>query len=524
MLTHSSKNYLSFSDIKSSSKDEKMIIKKQILRRNNTRKFIVTRFSVSDRNEKCEVKENQIILLSDNIFTLYKHLKQNMDFEEVNKNIIKNKESNNEIENIYNILISYSKFKNFVENNSIPESSIKKAINENNGTKLIKCKENALINSIYYAKFYIVIKGKVNYCKKIIVNDLYQNFQNKYYYPGDTFINLPSIPSSYKIDIISETNSVLLGFSKYSFEYYIKPFLIKEDHLKKEKILKVFPSLVKVSQNKFLIIYKNCIQECYKKSDFIYKEGEKAENLIFILKGNVGLTDKLNDKFLIEITEGCLCGFESIKENTLYKNNLVAKNDCVVLKIRMKVLKENCTGEIFNEIKNKISKMKEIQKYITSKNNKINSSIKKKFKIVYKCKSNSDKKENTIEVKDFLSKSIPKLKTTMKKFSLNDNFITPNIKNKKKTFITSRNICDISKRIDFSNSNNNISLMSSITPTKNSSNITINSYFNKKNISNSQGRSLDVLKRKINKRFNTDNFDSGNFVIPLLSTFNDNKK
>ena len=66
--------------------------------------------------------------------------------------------------------------------------------------------------------------------------------------------------------------------------------------------------------------------------------------------------------------------------------------------------------------------------------------------------------------------------------------------------------------------------MSSITPTKNSSNITINSYFNKKNISNSQGRSLDVLKRKINKRFNTDNFDSGNFVIPLLSTFNDNKK
>ena len=105
MLTHSSKNYLSFSDIKSSSKDEKMIIKKQILRRNNTRKFIVTRFSVSDRNEKCEVKENQIILLSDNIFTLYKHLKQNMDFEEVNKNIIKNKESNNEIENIYNILI-----------------------------------------------------------------------------------------------------------------------------------------------------------------------------------------------------------------------------------------------------------------------------------------------------------------------------------------------------------------------------------------------------------------------------------
>ena len=142
MMLSCSKNCLSFSDFKTTQNENKIIIKKQVLKRANTRKFIVTRFSVRERNNESEKKESQIILLSDNLFTLYKHLIQNIDLEEVNINLIKKKESNNEIDNIFNVLISYSKFKNFLIDNSIPESSIKKAINETNGTKLIKFSMN----------------------------------------------------------------------------------------------------------------------------------------------------------------------------------------------------------------------------------------------------------------------------------------------------------------------------------------------------------------------------------------------
>ena len=43
---------LSFSDFKTSHNEKKKIIKKQVLKRVNTRKFIVTRFSVSERNNE----------------------------------------------------------------------------------------------------------------------------------------------------------------------------------------------------------------------------------------------------------------------------------------------------------------------------------------------------------------------------------------------------------------------------------------------------------------------------------------
>ena len=522
---------LSFSDFKTSHNEKKKIIKKQVLKRVNTRKFIVTRFSVSERNNESEKKESQIILLSDNLFTLYKHLIKNIDFDEVNINLIKKKESNNEIDNIFNVLISYSKFKNFLIDNSIPESSIKKAINETNGTKLIKCRENSLINSIYYSKFYIVIRGKINYCEKKIESNSYKDYKNNYFYPGDSFINLPSIPSYNKIDIISETNSVLLGFSKYSFEYYIKPFLVKEEHEKKEKLFQIFPSLIKIPQNKFNMIFKNCIHENYKKGYFIYKEGEKANNLIYILKGIVGLTDKLNNKFLIEINEGCLCGFESF-DDRYYKNNLVVKNDCHIFKINIKVLKENCSNEIINEIKNSILNRKKFQNIIITKNKKIHSEIKKKFTIVYQTKFNSFKNESTINAEkeyenpfeDFLIQNTRRFKSQsiIKKFILpnQNNITTPNIKTKKK-FLTPKNL-DESKYYNFSNNSNiyNSSLMSCVTPTKNLSNYTITTYFNKSNkmcLSDSFGKSLDNLKRRINNNFNISNFDSGKFSLPLFS-------
>ena len=528
---------LSFSDFKTSHNEKKKIIKKQVLKRVNTRKFIVTRFSVSERNNESEKKESQIILLSDNLFTLYKHLIQNIDFEEVNINLIKKKESNNEIDNIFNVLISYSKFKNFLIDNSIPESSIKKAINETNGTKLIKCKENSLINSIYYSKFYIVIRGKINYCEKKIESNSYKDYKNNYFYPGDSFINIPSIPSYNKIDIVSETNSVLLGFSKYSFEYYIKPFLVKEEHEKKEKLFQIFPSLIKIPQNKFNMIFKNCIHENYKKGHFIYREGEKANNIIFILKGIVGLTDKLNNKFLIEINEGCLCGFESF-DDRYYKNNLVVKNECHIFKINIKVLKENCSDEILNEIKNSILNRKKFQDKIILKNKKIHSEIKKKFTIVYHTKVNSSKKESEIKAEKecvntldaFLIQNTRRFKSQsiIKKFILpNQNILaTPNIKPKKK-HLTSRNL-EETKYFDFSNTNNiyNKTLMSCVTPTKNLSNYSISTYLNKSNkmcLTDSYGKRLNDLKRRINHNFNISNFDTGNFTLPFFSMI-ENKK
>ena len=537
MMLSCSKNCLSFSDFKTTQNENKIIIKKQVLKRANTRKFIVTRFSVRERNNESEKKESQIILLSDNLFTLYKHLIQNIDLEEVNINLIKKKESNNEIDNIFNVLISYSKFNNFLIDNSIPESSIKKAINETNGTKLIKCKENSLINSIYYSKFYIVIRGKINYSEKKIESNSYKDYKNNYFYPGDSFINLPSIASYNKIDIISETNSVLLGFSKYSYEYYIKPFLVKEDHEKKEKLFQIFPSLTKISQNKFNMIFKNCIHENYKKGYFIYKEGEKANNIIFILKGIVGLTDKLNNKILIEINEGCLCGFESF-EDGYYKNNLVVKNDCHILKINAKILKDNCSNEILNEIKNSILNRKKFQDKIISKNKKMHSEIKKKFTIVYHTKVNSSKKESGINkekeylntLDDFLNQNTRRFKSQsiIKKFNLpNQNNLTiSNIKPKKK-HLTSRNL-EEKKYLDFSNTSSiyNNSLMSSITPTKNLSNYSIGTYFNKSNkicLTDSSGKRLNDLHRRINNNFNVSNFDTGNFSLPLFSMI-ENKK
>ena len=53
--------------------------------------------------------------------------------------------------------------------NLIPDSSIKTTINGSNGTKLIKYKENSLINWIHYSKFYIVIRGKINYSEKKLI-------------------------------------------------------------------------------------------------------------------------------------------------------------------------------------------------------------------------------------------------------------------------------------------------------------------------------------------------------------------
>ncbi|KAL4443148.1 hypothetical protein ABPG74_002215 [Tetrahymena malaccensis] len=164
----------------------------------------------------------------------------------------------------------------------------------------------------------------------------------KVYTPGESFgeIALLTMQKERKATILSREDGVLITLDKSKFDKILNIF--KELKIRNSlDFLHRFSFLNELGPTKLLSLL-HCTEIIkFKKSNVIYKEGDKAENIFFIRQGVIMLTklgeivdDKLQEQRQQELEEN-----QSLDLNKVKKNQALSQSQ---IRVQLVVYKENC--------------------------------------------------------------------------------------------------------------------------------------------------------------------------------------
>ncbi|KAL4488484.1 hypothetical protein ABPG72_013052 [Tetrahymena utriculariae] len=171
------------------------------------------------------------------------------------------------------------------------------------------------------------------------------NFPNfskiKVYTPGESFgeIALLTMQKERKATIISREDGVLITLDKSKFDKILNIF--KELKIRNSlDFLHRFSFLNELGPTKLLSLLHCTDIIKFKKSNVIYKEGDKAENIFFIRQGVIMLTKlgEIIDDKLIEQRQQELDENQSLDLNKVKKNQAISQSQ---IRVQLVVYKEN---------------------------------------------------------------------------------------------------------------------------------------------------------------------------------------
>ena len=370
---------------------------------------------------------------------------------------------------------------------------------------------------------YIVIKGILSLKEIVFLNGI--SIQEKMCLNPGMFFgeNELIFNKNRQNSVFSKTNCVLLQISLFNFNLHLKPYLLFNEKIKRKKLCCLIPSLKTLNLEKYNQIYKNFIVFNVNKENFIYKQNDEANCLIFINKGKAKLIDE-NNKNVLFLNDGSICGFESIENinnnfkinsnnfkisrnnfkinrnkinNKKYFYSLFAIEDCEIIKIRTNILFSKLNDDLYRKFLFHLEKHFKCFNNVSLNfndekkrlKNKVNFSYREKeIKKIIKLKNNITQKD-LVEEYDLIKKKEEKIKKIDKK-----KFKMPILKKK---------ILNLEK-IDFFN-NKIFNLKNFVIKNKNlnNQNLTENFSFNQSFNKNKKLSNLLLKKNEINNFFIT---------------------
>ena len=480
-----------------------------------------------------EQNNNTYHIISNNLFNL-SHILPTLidenytDSHKITFNLnINSKENELLSSKVTSILTSYPNFRNFINNNSIPYSSFMNCLQQSKEIFLVNFPEKYRIYNLNEeSKFiYIVIKGILSLKEIVFLNGI--SIQEKMCLNPGMFFgeNELIFNKNRQNSVFSKTNCVLLQISLFNFNLHLKPYLLFNEKIKRKKLCCLIPSLKTLNLEKYNQIYKNFIVFNVNKENFIYKQNDEANCLIFINKGKAKLIDE-NNKNVLFLNDGSICGFESIENinnnfkinsnnfkisrnnfkinrnnfkinNKKYFYSLFAIEDCEIIKIRTNILFSKLNDDLYRKFLFHLEKHFKCFNNVSLNfndekkrlKNKVNFSYREKeIKKIIKLKNNITQKD-LVEEYDLIKKNEEKIKKIDKK-----KFKMPILKKK---------ILNLEK-IDFFN-NKIFNLKNFVIKNKNlnNQNLTENFSFNQSFNKNKKLSNLLLKKNEINNFFIT---------------------
>ncbi len=266
----------------------------------------------------------------------------------------------------------------------IPEDIfIKNAIFFESFSKKKKEKIYSINDSSDY--FYLIVKGSVIIEEKgEIIKGIQQYNEKCILKEGFFFGDFEILNYQNRLcNTYANENCILLGIKRDKFMKTLSKYIVKSENERKIIIMNIIPCFKNITNEKFLLYYKDFLLEKVNKQNYIYKEGSIADSLYFILQGRSRYAKNGINLMYIGIND--LVGYESINyepesnENPIYNCSLIAIDDCYILRIKM------CTlGKLRIKIRNELSELN------NERNNLINKLMdqamkeKEKFKILYR--------------------------------------------------------------------------------------------------------------------------------------------
>ena len=107
-------------------------------------------------------------------------------------------------------------------------------------------------------------------------------------------------------------NCILLGIKRDKFMKTLSKYIVKSENERKIIIMNIIPCFKNITNEKFLLYYKDFLLEKVNKQNYIYKEGSIADSLYFILQGRSRYAKNGINLMYIGIND--LVGYESIKD------------------------------------------------------------------------------------------------------------------------------------------------------------------------------------------------------------------
>ena len=140
-------------------------------------------------------------------------------------------------------------------------------------------------------------------------------------------------------DALCLTDVEVFYLTENVFSQYLGKEIYRSDTEKKNFITKKLPG---IQINGTRSILSGIVPIFYSKNDFVYKEGETAENLFVVYQGECEckkyLGNNANFKYdismmedLFKVDQGCMMGLEIISNEKVYQSNLIVKKDFTII-------------------------------------------------------------------------------------------------------------------------------------------------------------------------------------------------